>query len=123
MKPETAAARAAIFEAPNKPFAIRLYPLRDCRPDEVLVRVRMATICRSDIHSYEGKRPNPCPGILGHEIVGIIEQMGSGIAQDLRGEALKPGDRITWTMYFSSLQAYHRNVLDMNFFFKLKKFL
>ena len=39
----------------------------------------MATICRSDIHSYHGHRPNPCPGILGHEIIGAVEQLGAGI--------------------------------------------
>ena len=56
-------ARAAVYDAPNTPFVIRRYPLRDVRPGEVLVRVTMSTICRSDIHSYHGLRPNPCPGI------------------------------------------------------------
>ena len=49
----------------------------------------MSTICRSDIHSYEGRRPNPCPGILGHEIIGIIEELGEDIKQDMRGDPLK----------------------------------
>ena len=63
-------AKAAVCQAPNTPFVIKQYPLRPVRPREVLVRVKMATICRSDIHSYEGRRPNPFPGILGHEIIG-----------------------------------------------------
>ncbi|MCH8167684.1 MAG: alcohol dehydrogenase catalytic domain-containing protein, partial [Proteobacteria bacterium] len=58
----TRTGRAAVYDAPNTPFAIRRYPVRDAGPDEVLVRVTMATICRSDIHSYQGHRPNPCPG-------------------------------------------------------------
>ncbi len=60
-------ARAAIYEAPNAPFRVREYPLRAAAAaGEVLVRVTMSTICRSDIHSCEGRRPNPVPGILGH---------------------------------------------------------
>ena len=69
--------RAAVYDAPNAPFVIREYPLRDAAVDEVLVRISMSTICRSDIHSYLGHRPNPCPGILGHEIVGVIDQLGA----------------------------------------------
>lgn len=109
----TRTARAAIYEAPNQPFVIKHYPLRDCRSDESLVRITLSTICRSDIHSYEGKRPNPCPGILGHEIIGVIDQIGSDIKHDLRGEALHIGDRVTWTMYFAADQNYQRTVLDM----------
>ena len=51
--------RIAVYDAPGKPFEIRLFPIRPPRPDEVLVRIRMSTICRSDIHSYLGHRPNP----------------------------------------------------------------
>ena len=84
-------ARAAIYEKPNAPFVIREYPLRDVTADEVLVRVSMSTICRSDIHSYQGLRPNPCPCILGHEIVGRIEQIGALVSRDLRGAELTEG--------------------------------
>lgn len=105
--------RAAVYEAPNQPFVIREYPVRDVRTGEVLVRVRMSTICRSDIHSYEGKRPNPCPGILGHEIIGTIEEMGPGIEKDMRGDLLKVGDRITWSEYFHDGPCYYREILGM----------
>jgi len=68
----TKTGRAAVYDAPNTPFKIREYPIRDVTTDEVLVRITMSAICRSDIHSYLGHRPNPCPGILGHETVGVI---------------------------------------------------
>jgi putative phosphonate catabolism associated alcohol dehydrogenase len=108
----TRTAKAAVYMAPNAPFAIKRYPLRPVREREVLVKVTMATICRSDIHSYEGRRPNPCPGILGHEIIGIVEEIG-GVAQDMRGTSLRVGDRITWSEYFSDGPCYYRDVLDM----------
>ena len=54
----------------------------------VLTRISISTICRSDIHSYLSHRPNPCPGILGHEIVGVVEQLGANITRDMRGEGV-----------------------------------
>ncbi len=105
--------RAAVYDSPNAPFEVREYPVRDARPGEVLVRVTMSTICRSDIHSYQGHRPNPCPGILGHEIIGIIEQIGDGVSRDMRGDPLAVGDRVTWTEYFADGPSYYRDVHDM----------
>ncbi len=105
--------RAVVYDAPNAPFHIREYPVRDVRTGEVLVRITMSTICRSDIHSYHGHRPNPCPGILGHEIIGTIEQLGDGIDYDLRGDRLAVGDRITWTEFFAEGNSYYRDVHDM----------
>jgi alcohol dehydrogenase len=106
-------AKAAVYEAPNTPFVLKEFPVRPTKRGEVLVRVTMSTICRSDIHSYEGRRPNPCPGILGHEIIGIIEELGEGIDDDMRGDKLRIGDRITWSEYFFDGQCYYREVLDM----------
>ncbi len=105
--------RAVVYDEPNAPFEVREYPVRDARAGEVLVRITMSTICRSDIHSYSGRRPNPCPGILGHEIIGVIEQIGDGIENDMRGERLAVGDRVTWTEYFADGESYYRDVHDM----------
>ena len=105
--------RVAVYEAPNRPFVIQEYPLRDVRPDEALVRITMATICRSDIHSYQGHRPNPCPGLLGHEIVGVIDRLGEGVARDLRGDSLAVGDRVTWTMFFHHGPSHYGQLHDM----------
>ncbi|MDE0992707.1 MAG: zinc-binding dehydrogenase [Rhodospirillales bacterium] len=105
--------RAAVYDAPNEPFKIREFPVRDVYVDEVLVRITMSTICRSDIHSYQGHRPNPCPGILGHEIVGIIEQLGQNMTHDMRGDPLVIGKRVTWTEFFHEGESYYRDVHDL----------
>ena len=109
----TKTARAAVYDAPNTPFVIREYPVRDVHPDEALVRITMSTICRSDIHSYHGHRPNPCPGILGHEIVGVIEQLGSDITHDMRSDPLASGERVTWMEYFHHGPSVNRDLHDM----------
>ena len=112
----------AVYPQPQAPFELRMFPLRDPRPDEVLVRVRMCTICRSDMHSYLGHRPNPTPGVLGHEIIASIVALGAHIRHDMRGHALRVGDRVTWSEYFvpndetgesQALQTYFRDVLDL----------
>jgi putative phosphonate catabolism associated alcohol dehydrogenase len=105
--------RLAVYEAPNKPFEIRMFPIREPRRGEVLVKIRMATICRSDIHSYLGHRPNPCPGVLGHEIIGNIVSLGEGVTRDMRGDTLAAGDRITWSEYFIPGDNYYTEVLDL----------
>ncbi len=108
-----ATGRLAVYASPNAPFRIEAYPLRAPGPGEALVRIRMSTICRSDIHSWRGHRPNPCPGLLGHEIIGNIVALGSGVERDMRGETLAPGDRITWSEYFIPGSNYFTEVLDL----------
>jgi len=106
-------AKAVVYEAPKQPFIVREYPLRATRAGEALVKVRMSTICRSDIHSYEGNRPNPCPGLLGHEIIGILEELGPGVERDMRGDRLAVGDRVTWSEYFIPGANYYSEALDL----------
>jgi alcohol dehydrogenase len=103
----------AVYDAPNKPFEIRRFPVRAPRAGEVLVKIRMSTICRSDIHSYLGHRPNPCPGVLGHEIIGTIVALGGGVTHDMRGAPLAVGERITWSEYFIPGASYQTDVLDL----------
>ena len=48
-------------------------------PGQVLVRVHACGVCRTDLHVVEGELP-PCksPVIPGHQVVGVIEQLGEG---------------------------------------------
>lgn len=58
-------------------------------PEEILLRVTATAICGSDLHLYRGKVPGMEEGdILGHEFMGIVEKVGSGVTK------LRPGDRV-----------------------------
>ena len=110
-----ASAQVAVFDAANGPFRLARYPLRPVEDTEVLVRVRMSTICRSDIHSWQGKRPSPCPGLLGHEIVGTIVALGAAITHDMREAPLAVGDRLTWPARYSACgECYYCKWLPSN---------
>src|SRR5262245_6358055 len=49
-------------------------------PGEVLVRVVVAGICRTDLHVAEGRLPAADPVVLGHEFAGLVEGLGAGVA-------------------------------------------
>lgn len=57
---------------------------------DAIVRVTLGSICTSDLHIKHGSVPRAVPGItVGHEMVGIVEEVGSGVT------TVKPGDRVT----------------------------
>lgn len=80
--------RAAILRSPGKPLEIA--EIQDPRPrrGEVLVRVRSAGVCHTDLHVIRGDIPFPTPAVLGHEVAGVVEEVGDGV------EDLRPGDRV-----------------------------
>lgn len=94
--------RTAIFVRSGLPMEIVDVPIAPLRSHEILVRVEMATLCRSDLATYLGKRIESSPTILGHEVAGRIAEFGSEAPRvDLRGESLQVGDRITWGIFAS----------------------
>lgn len=55
--------------------------------NEVLVKVKAAGICGSDVHIYHGTSPVATyPRVMGHEVVGIIEDIGSKVTKVKKGD-------------------------------------
>lgn len=91
MKTRAAVLTASPVSAPyaaTKPLTIAEVELAPPGPGEVLVRVRAAGLCHSDLSVIDGNRPRPVPMVLGHEAAGEVEEVGAGV-QDL-----KRGDRV-----------------------------
>lgn len=65
-------------------------------PGEVVVRVLLATVCGSDLHTVAGHRPSPAPSVLGHEAVGEVVAIGDGGARTVDRAPLRTGDRVVW---------------------------
>ena len=65
-------------------------------PTELLIRVSYAGVCGSDLHAFDGSHPfRRPPVVLGHELSGIVERVGS----EARGHQV--GDRVTVMPYLS----------------------
>ena len=93
----------ASFVDCNQKFSIKSKSLPELQEGQILVKNLCTSICRSDIHTYQGKRVEKSPTILGHEIVGVISQVGPNAPlQDIRGNDLKIGDKVTWAIFASS---------------------
>lgn len=58
------------------------------KPDDVILRVTSTAICGSDLHIYNGFLPQGRPMVLGHEFMGIVEEVGSSV------NGLRKGDRV-----------------------------
>ncbi|WP_226666567.1 alcohol dehydrogenase catalytic domain-containing protein [Metabacillus litoralis] len=56
-------------------------------PDDIIVKVTHASICGSDLHFYHGMIPSLEKGsIIGHEAIGIVEEVGTGITKVAKGD-------------------------------------
>lgn len=99
MRTERTRALAAIFSGHGEPFRLKEFPIPAPGAGELLVEITCSTICGSDLHTWHGRREEPTPCVLGHEIVGRIVAFGAGAPRiDLKGQPIHEGDRITWTL-------------------------
>lgn len=88
---------AAVWSGPDSGFTLTGQPRPELAPGEVLVRIELATVCGSDVHTISGDRPTPLPTVLGHEAVGFVEDV-AGPAHTVDGLPVEPGQRVTWTI-------------------------
>ena len=100
--------RAAVLTQYEAPLELKEFPLPQAiEPGAALVRVKLAGICGTDVHLWHGQLPIPLPVILGHETVGVIEEMGEGLTHDWTGAPLSVGDRIGWSSSINCNECYY----------------
>ena len=91
MKIRAAVLNASPVTAPyaqSRPLRIEELELAPPGRGEILVRVRAAGLCHSDLSVIDGNRPRPVPMVLGHEAAGEVVEAGEGV------DDLEPGDRV-----------------------------
>lgn len=82
--------KAAVVRAFDKPLTIEEVPIPTPGPGQVQVKIQASGVCHTDLHAAEGDwpvKPNP-PFIPGHEGVGYVSAVGSGVRH------VKEGDRV-----------------------------
>src|SRR5947199_8593513 len=80
--------RAAVLHAPQTPMSVETVTAASLTPTDVLVRIRAAGLCHTDLEVIEGSLRYPLPIVLGHEAAGIVEQVGAA------ARGVKPGDHV-----------------------------
>src|SRR6185503_9751573 len=70
--------RAMVLNEPKRPLELRDVPKPKPGRGQLLVRVSTCAVCRTDLHVLDGELPDPkLPLILGHQIVGRVEEIGA----------------------------------------------
>jgi|SRR6266498_2102289 len=98
--------RAMVLEKPQHALQLRDVPKPRPAKGQLLVRIATCAVCRTDLHVVDGELPNPkLPLIPGHQIVGRVEQIGTGV------EGFSIGDRvgIPWLGWTDGECAYCRS--------------
>ena len=82
--------KAARFYGPNQPLKVEEVDIPSPKQGEVLVKVTACGVCHTDLHYIDHGVPTfkEPPVILGHEISGIVEEIGEGVNK------FKKGDRV-----------------------------
>jgi alcohol dehydrogenase, propanol-preferring len=86
---EDAPVRAMILERAGEALRAKEVAVPEPGAGQVLLRVRCCAVCRTDLHVVDGELPDPgLPLIPGHQIVGVVEQLGE------RTDGFAVGDRV-----------------------------
>jgi Zn-dependent alcohol dehydrogenase len=72
--------------ATSRPLEIAELELEEPGPGEILVRIRAAGLCHSDLSVIDGSRPRVMPMVLGHEAAGEVAEAGPDVHDLIRGD-------------------------------------
>jgi propanol-preferring alcohol dehydrogenase len=94
--------KAVRFTGVNQPLQMQEIPVPEIGERDILVKVKAAGICHSDAHYRAGiSTVRPVPLTLGHEVAGVVEKIGSQVAN------VKVGDRVCLHYNLSCGDCYH----------------
>lgn len=103
--------KAMVLTAFNKPLELQEFTIPALEEGQVLVKLKAAGVCGSDVHMWKGEDPRtPLPIILGHEGVGIVVEI-KGEKRTVDGLPLKEGDFILWNRGITCNQCFVCKVL------------
>jgi D-arabinitol dehydrogenase (NADP+) len=77
--------KAEYYEAP-KTWSVTEVPTLDASPGQVRIKVGQVGVCGTDLHIHEGEFGAVFPLVPGHEVVGVVDQLGEGVTRFRIGE-------------------------------------
>jgi S-(hydroxymethyl)glutathione dehydrogenase / alcohol dehydrogenase len=75
-----------VLHQAHSPLEIETIAAASIAPSDVLVRVRAAGLCHTDLEVIDGSLRYPMPIVLGHEAAGVIEDVGPAVRQPKKGD-------------------------------------
>jgi glutathione-independent formaldehyde dehydrogenase len=81
--------RAVVYRGPHQVEVVEVPDARIEQPTDVLVRITTTNICGSDLHMYEGRTTVEEGKVLGHENMGVVEEVGAAVTR------IQVGDRVS----------------------------
>jgi threonine dehydrogenase-like Zn-dependent dehydrogenase len=92
-----AGGRQAVFDMDALTLTVENAPPPVAEPGGLVARVTLAGVCGSDVHRVAGHVKDAVGRVsFGHEAVGVIDELGEGLATDWGGVPVSVGDRIIW---------------------------
>src|SRR5246127_1678746 len=88
--------RVCTYDGPGATPVIRTVPWPDIGKKAALIKVGACGVCGTDLHILKGHWPKPLPWpfTLGHEIGGVLVEVGSEFTEDFMGKPLKAGSKV-----------------------------
>jgi S-(hydroxymethyl)glutathione dehydrogenase/alcohol dehydrogenase len=80
--------KAAVLAETGAPLVIEEVTPIEPGPRDVVIDVRAAGVCHTDLGAAEGKRPYPAPMILGHEACGVVRWAGAEVTNAAIGDVV-----------------------------------
>jgi len=98
--------QAMVLERAGTPLKPATIPKPEPGPDQILLKVLACGVCRTDLHIHDGELGEAkLPLVLGHEIVGRVEALGSGVTGFAIGERIG----VPWLGYTDGTCRYCRD--------------
>ncbi|MFL0473336.1 zinc-dependent alcohol dehydrogenase [Priestia sp. 179-F W1.4 NHS] len=80
--------KAVTYQGPNQVKVAEVEDAKLEKKDDIVIKITSTAICGSDLHLYQGSMPLPHGYIIGHEPMGIVEEVGQDVTR------VKKGDRV-----------------------------
>lgn len=88
----------AVLNQPQGNFELQTKKIGEVDKDALVLKIELSGICGTDVHIFQGNHHGVhYPIVLGHEIVGTVQETGKNISMDYRGKTVAEGDRIILT--------------------------
>lgn len=96
----TTSGKLVYLEAPER-LAIKEFPLPTPETGAVLTEVERANVCGSELHIWQGYHPQVKQGVLGHEALCRVAELGDGVETDYAGQPIAEGDLVAPVYYLT----------------------